>query len=56
MKIIATDMYGREIPDRLICPAIEELDGKLIVNLLNTLHEGGEWFYKLVEDKDVENV
>ncbi len=51
MKIIATDFYGLE--RRLICPAIEELDGKLIVNLLNTLHEGGEWFYKLVEDKEI---
>ena len=51
MKVIATDTYGREIPDRVIYPMLEPIDAKRIVDVMNLIKpEGEEWYYRAVED------
>ena len=51
MKIIAIDNYSREIySDVLICENISKYIGKIVVDQLNSVHNEGDSFYRLVED------
>ena len=50
MKVIATDNYCRELPDRIIRKNLTPKQAKDIAKALNLNREDDEWLYKAVED------